>query len=217
MATNVRLRILIGAVKQAWPFWLMVTVIILSLWLSGRLSHVPATSVRYAGTLLQFCGLALVAHGLSETRRLFGRPSLGAKVVAWFSALKAVIVGPKPTNATLQAMSGNFTVKGRASLVHKAGPGSPLDRRVEILEGNLDRLRDETSERFTEVRQEITATREELGRESAVRQQEQQKASRTLEDLAVGGIHLEMMGFVWLLLGMLFTSVPEEVARLFWR
>jgi hypothetical protein len=32
--------------------------------------------------------------------------------------------------------------------------------------------------------------------------------------VAIGGIHLEFVGLVWLFLGVLGASLPEEIARL---
>jgi hypothetical protein len=35
-----------------------------------------------------------------------------------------------------------------------------------------------------------------------------------LEELAVGGLHLEWVGLSWLVLGVLGTSIPDEIAKL---
>jgi hypothetical protein len=57
-------------------------------------------------------------------------------------------------------------------------------------------------------------------RESDERRKADEMLSEKLKQLAVGGLNLEVIGLVWLLLGTVGTSIPEEVAwvirRLFW-
>ena len=49
----------------------------------------------YAGTILQLLGVFLVAYGLSEVRRSFGRRSFLAEVRAWCMAWAGVFRNPK--------------------------------------------------------------------------------------------------------------------------
>jgi hypothetical protein len=50
--------------------------------------------------------------------------------------------------------------------------------------------------------------------ESNNRQTGDANISKLLEGFAVGGIHLELVGLAWLLLGMFGTSIPKELADL---
>jgi hypothetical protein len=39
--------------------------------------------------------------------------------------------------------------------------------------------------------------------------------SRKLDMVAVGGLHIQMMGLWWLLVATFVTSIPDEIATLF--
>jgi hypothetical protein len=177
------------------------------------LSAKTSAGVRYAGTILQIFGLGTVAIGLSQVRRSFGRPSLVEKVVAWFRQLAAAFLPPKPI--TVQAnVVGVAIVAGEARVVVRASPGDSLDRRVTILEENLDRLRDEIDAKEKKVRTELSIVKAAVEREERARETEARRLSSQMEELAVGGLHLELVGLTWLILGVLGTSIPDELAKL---
>jgi hypothetical protein len=85
---------------------------------------------------------------------------------------------------------------------------------VAILEGNLTRLQDELDVQRNEIGQGLDAVRDALGREQRVRETESCRMTVRLEELAVGGLHLEWVGLSWLVLGVLGTSIPDEIAKL---
>lgn len=61
---------------QGCPFWVLVGGLLLAYGLPLPFTSDPEDLNRYAGTILQFCGLILVAKGIADTRHLFGKPSL---------------------------------------------------------------------------------------------------------------------------------------------
>jgi hypothetical protein len=143
---------------------------------------------------------------------MFGRPSLLKTTADWFRQLATVVTGPRTVTGAGHALAGNFTVSGELSVRHRAGAGSSVERRLEVLEANFDRLQDETEGKFREVRKDFSSVREAMEAESAARSAADARTSTTLENLAVGGLHLEGVGLVWLFLGMLGTSIPDEIA-----
>ncbi len=54
-------------------------------------------------------------------------------------------------------------------------------------------------------------------REAAARQLADREIDKKIEEFAVGGLHLEFVGVLWLLLGTLGTSVPDETATFLMR
>jgi len=172
-----------------------------------------ATAVLYAGALLEMFGLATVALGLSEVRRSFGQPSIWQKLLAWARQVASAFRPPHPI--TLQAGAvGMAIVAGKARAIVGAGPDSSLDRRVAILEENLNRLRDEVDGIESEIKKEAGAVKDALIRERQARDNELRKMTARMEDLAVGGLHLELVGLTWLVFGGLGTSVPDQLAKL---
>lgn len=213
MPFTFRRQALIAALVDAWPAWLATFGILIAALFGWMLSHDGSTGVLYAGTMLEMFGLATVAFGLSEVRRSFGRPSLSQKFLAWLRQVAGAFRPPKPV--TLQANAGLMaTVGGQARLTVRAGPDSSLDRRVAILEENLDRLREEVDANESKIKKEVGAVRDALSREQQARDNEFRKMGAQMEELAVGGLHLELVGLTWLVVGGLGTSIPDQIARL---
>jgi hypothetical protein len=179
----------------------------------GAVLQRASAAVCYAGTLLQILGLATVATGLSHVRRLFGRPSLGQKTVAWLRQLAAAFHRPKPITARLNATLDDMTLAAEVRAPLSAGPQSPLERRVAILEENLDRLRNEVDAKEARLRRDLSAIKDSLGHEQQAREAENRQITAKMKELAVGGLHLEFVGLTWLFLGVTGASIPDEIAN----
>lgn len=213
MALTFRRRAFIVALKDPWPVWMVLSGIAVAAVLGFALSRNASGGVRYAGAILQVFGLGTVAGGLSRIRRDFDRPSLLEKVFAWLRQLGATF--RRPTPIALEAHAGGFfTVSGEARLIHKAGPDSSLDRRVAILEENLNRLRDELDAKDQKIRNDLSTLTGTIEEERRAREMEARRIRRRLEELAVGGLHLELVGLTWLTLGVVGASIPDEVVVL---
>jgi hypothetical protein len=59
----------------------------------------------------------------------------------------------------------------------------------------------------------IGTVRDDVQRETQERQAAEQRTFRQIEEVAIGGLHLEIVGLVWLFFGVLGTSIPDEIAR----
>ena len=97
-------------------------------------------------------------------------------------------------------------------MIRGVRPGATLDERVSILEENLKLLRDELDSRLQGVRQELGTVKESIERESQERRVADEKTARKIEEVAIGGLHLEVVGLVWLLLGVTAASIPDVIA-----
>jgi hypothetical protein len=87
-----------------------------------------------------------------------------------------------------------------------------LDERVSILEENLKLLRDELDSRLQGVRRELGTVKESIERESQERRVAGEKTARKIEEVAIGGLHLEVVGLMWLFLGVAAASIPDVIA-----
>ena len=206
-------RRLAAVLKEAWPTWLALAGVLVTFNLGCLVSSGLANAVRYAGTTLQILGLGTVACGLEKTRSLFNRPSIRASIGGWFRRFAAVFKAPKSISAQggLEAVA---KVRAEGQVVRGVRPGSPLDERVKALEENLNQLRDELDKKAQEVNRELGGLKKDLQQESQERQAADKGVTRQIEEVAIGGIHLEIVGLVWLFLGVLGASLPEEIARL---
>jgi len=217
MKITVRWRVLWGVLKDAKPVWIalcgLIGAYLLGRVLSALLSTDISARLRYTGMFLQLLGMINVAVGLRDMRRLFNRPSLGARAAAWFRALASAFTVPKPATMTA-SVSGAFTATGELSLVVRAAPNEPLERRVSILEQNLERLREEYHSKSQQLRQDLGEAKRNIEKESQERQATDAKLDRTIQEVAVGGLHLELIGLLWLIVGTLASTIPDEIVRL---
>jgi hypothetical protein len=105
-------------------------------------------------------------------------------------------------------------VTGEARLRLGAGPGASVEQRVSILEGNLNQLQDEVDTKVRELRNKSDELKNDLRREGEERRTADDAVTRRIEEVAIGGLHLEIVGLVWLTVGVVGASVPDEVAAL---
>lgn len=205
-------RVIAYAIRDAWPFGLLVTGIAGAALLGHLTSRDLPDTVRFAGTALQVFGLLVVALGLRSMRELFGRPSVAASVVGFFERLAAAFRpgGTAYSHVTL----GGMTAGGTGRSIFRPGPTSSTKRRLALLEQAVEELRNELDAQARDIRNSIAAVNKSLEKEELERRDENVKFKKLLDEVAVGGLHLESIGLVWLILGVVGTSIPSELARL---
>jgi hypothetical protein len=190
---------------EAWEFWVTIIVLVIlsvipKIWAPSN----PETIARHSGILLQLAGLITVAIGIHQTRHRFGRPTYRAGIKRWLADLKNAALLPPITGSghvtgDLRAhASGSATVS--ATLTRAT---STLEERLEDLEGVVDDLKKRLSESIRDNSQAMQAIREALAGEKADRERSNADLRSLLEEQSAGGLHLELMGLVWLLFGTL--------------
>ncbi len=100
----------------------------------------------------------------------------------------------------------------------KVRTGAPrdasLERRVGVLEDNFAALDGEVDQ----LRRGLDKTERDQTNRTDAERLEREKADaemgRKIEEVAVGGLHLEAIGLTWLFAGVLLATVPDETARL---
>jgi hypothetical protein len=175
----------------------------------------PGDVIRHAGAFLQFAGLALVAHGISDLRSRFGGPASG------LSRLRAMIVRAwrrtfrRGRHQVVEIVGVSASGSGSSSVLAK-GYRTPtnVEERVAILERQLQDERRRIDEVVERIRVESEARAAAEERESRARADADQRLEQTLRDLAIGGLFFESIGLYWLAVGIAFDSWPEELAIL---
>jgi hypothetical protein len=81
-----------------------------------------------------------------------------------------------------------------------------------MLEENLKLLRDELDTKLQGVRRELGTLKESIDHESQERRVADEKTARKIEEVAIGGLHLEVVGLIWLFLGVTAASIPDVIA-----
>jgi hypothetical protein len=110
---------------------------------------------------------------------------------------------------------GIVTTDGGEVRLHISAPvGASLERCIEILEENLNRLREELDHRAQRFQDKLTFVERQILEEGDQRQAADKAISLQIEEVAVGGLHLEIVGLWWLILGVVGTSIPNQLAKL---
>lgn len=193
-------------------FWIAIAVVLLAVTFALRRGTDEAV-IRFVGMALQLLGIGTVVWGIRETRAFFGRPSLFALGKRWFSQfppLKTRIVHAKG-NATL----GQVTGTGRGHALSVVAPDAPLDERVRALEANLNQVIKRFDLIANETDEELRKVRETLNQEARTRASEDDQLHHKLEATETGGLHISAMGALWLFVGVIFGSIPAELAKWF--
>src|SRR5690606_31056512 len=83
---------------------------------------------------LELAGLILIAWGYADLRTEFGRPSIREAAKSYLKEFLSALRSPRVVHIKATG-AGTISVSGSGTIVHEPRPISPLERRVEILEG----------------------------------------------------------------------------------
>ncbi len=192
-----------------WNFLFISLTVVVYMAVSGG----SELSLRIAGMVFQILGILSVFKGIQETRELFGHPGLTSMLLQWFRRR------PRFKQRTFEASgltaSITMSASGRGYMSANAALDAPLENRVEVLEKNLEHLRQQLYEMRGELEQEIRKSTESLQEEKNTRAEEDRKVLSKLETTETGGLHVSAMGALWILFGTICGSIPRELSMLF--
>jgi hypothetical protein len=202
-------------VVRPWPVWLMLIGISVAVTIGAFFGNTSYERAAWAATLLEIAGLGKVALDLHRVRKEYARPSVVDEITAWFRELPSVFRGPK--GRTIAVGAGEMVVVGsRIGVSVKAGPNSTLERRVQILEEELERVRDHMAAEHHDLVVKVDKIEASVATERNERTQGQHALQQKVADLAVGGLHLELVGLVWLFVGVALSTLPERIVTTIW-
>jgi len=191
-------------------FWVALGVTIVALLLAVR----PGTTeafVRLTGLVLQLLGVVTVVWGIGETRALFGHPSIVAIVrsrLARFPRFKM-----QPVTANGNSTSPGNKASGRADVMDSAGSDSSIEARVMVLEKNLFRTNQRIEHAQREFDSEVRNSNLALQREIQERTAEDQAIRAKLEATGTGGVHISVIGALWLFVGVTLSTASQEIFK----
>ena len=105
-------------------------------------------------------------------------------------------------------------VAGEASLRRSVGPGASLEDRLGVLEANFKQFEEETNRQFQIGTDKVSHLGSELHVERNARIQTDDETLNQIKDMAIGGLHIELIGVIWVILGILGASIPAECESL---
>lgn len=196
---------------EARHFWLfcllsLLTAVVIVLMGGSELAF------RVAGMLFQLLGVLTVLLGTEETRKLFGLPSLTFMLRQWLRRFPRF--KPRYVASVTSANLGQST-RGRGHTVAPIDPDATLEQRVELLERNTLHLKNMIFDVQRELEQAVQTISNSVEEERSARVTENQKILLKLETTETGGLHISAIGAIWILFGVVFSSVPKEPSSLF--
>ena len=195
--------------KASFLYLLLLGVLCCIFFIDLPLIECKEREVRWAGIVLQIIGFCLVGWQLIKISRKFGVPSFLSRIATYWRRF------PSPFKKNIElavgfsgTMSGNFDA--RVKVV--PGPHATLEKRVNILESEIKDLQgdlNKVNSTLNSQKDESKKSLEELRSDTA---KEMKQIKELLNNAFVGEIHLDWIGFFYLLAGIVLASGAPEIA-----
>jgi hypothetical protein len=169
--------------------------------------------IRYSGLAFELLGLLLVIRGIRETRTLFKKPSLRRFAAAWLRSWPSWRVAAHVRVGVGHAAVGDMTASLRGTAEISAD--ATLEQKVEALRLQMKVLTDDVATVRADHERRLSAQQDELANEKRARADGDAAIRVLIDESIAGGLHLEAIGVVWLLLGIVLSTASTEVAKLF--
>lgn len=197
-----------------WRLWMVVAVPLGSWALFSLLRVKPEGWIRYCGLFLEILGILTVAVGLRAKSVLFNKPGLKLQLREAISRFP-----PRPGTSRIVNISGTaaMSLAGTLGTMHGsiAPPreGAPLEERVAIVEGQVRAMQTNYNALSEQMRRQGDAAKSAIDQERSARERATGELKSKLEKLGADGIHLEMAGVVWLVIGATLATISSEIAK----
>ena len=186
-------------------FLILLLSVILSLY-----TWCNESSIRWGGYLLQFLGMVIAIHILHEVRKHFKLPSFRQTFFNWAKRF------PKwKKNIVIGAGSAEIAVMGMKAQCEVWTPDDPdisIEKRIERILKNLDRIRKEQSEHgrsIEDLKKSLEGHKKKVAEEN---KKLRDKFQSDLESLHASDILTSLVGLVWLMVGITLSSMAAEIA-----
>jgi len=200
---------------EGQPGWYTLLGLIAAWWAPLWLFTInPEVHMRWTGMLLQIGGVGTVAWGLSKTRELFDRPGIWQSIVRWVAAIPDQMRAPRTITASASGKLPLFSVSASVE-VHSSPGDKSLEEKVTWLLNQVEKLEGRISDLRREGREQEKKLESLIDEEASQRESADENINRQIEEVAVGGLHLELMGLVWLVVGIVLSSFPAVLGGIF--
>lgn len=192
-----------------WLLWFGIGLIAAAMAISLRFAPLAEDGLRYAGVFLELAGILTVVIGILDKRAAFNRPGFWVLLKQWvaqfpsFRSRSANVSGSAAITASGSIVSGHLTTR--------PGPGASLESRVIALESQLLSLQEHTNTIQQEAQERDQRLNARVDEESERRASEIQKLFKKFEEFGADNLHLETVGILWLVVGLITSNLPREI------
>lgn len=191
--------------------FMFILVLVAALTL-GLVTWHSETSIRFAGYILQVLGMIFAIDGLLDVRAHFEQPPLWQLFVSWLKRFPKWIRSVIVNVGTGQLVITGMKVRGEVWTPDK--PDQPIEKWIEGIVKNLDRIRKEQGE-HTKFIEELRDNLKEHKKKVADDSQKMEEKRRTeLESLLTSGIVKSLVGLIWLMVGISMSTMFPELFKL---
>jgi hypothetical protein len=132
-------------------------------------------------------------------------------VGAWLRLVWSFFVLPKPRNLVISPAAATAQATAFAPRVRVGpGPKTPLDERVRLLEDRAKQIEDEIDAVNAALSTDVSDIRQALKAVQAALQVEIKEIKTTQREVTIGDLGCEMAGVIFVLVGIIFATVPEQ-------
>ena len=189
-------------------FWLTLLVSSVALIFALR-PGVSESTIRLTGMVMDALGLFVVLFGIKGTRQLFDQPSLIKRMVNSIRSFPTFRV--KNVSGFAHFKSGGVTTSARGYATHGVKEDMSIEEKIEALKKNVDVINARIDSYQREADAEIRNLKNGLTDEKNTRASENSLIREKLEKSVSGGLHISLMGSIWLLIGIVLSNASQEL------
>lgn len=195
--------------NRARHFWLAITVAIVPfVWIY---TNPCEPSVRITGLFLQFFGIATVAWGIRETRKLFNHPSFFEKAIEWMKSFPPY--EGRTSSGSASASLGKLTGQAHSHNFNPIDPNSSVEERLDSITKNINIIYDRLNHTERDIDTKTKSITEAINQEKAIREQAFKETHNKIESANAGGLHISAMGVFWLFIGVTLSTASAEISK----
>ena len=170
-------------------------------------------SIRTSGYVLQILGMIFAIRGLLRIRAHFGQPKLRSSSFAWLKRF------PKwKKHYVINAEAGDYVIlsgKARVELWTNDNSADPLEKRIDGIVNNLERLKEEQRKNSEQI-DELQENHEKYKKEQKHKRVNMVNQFRSdLESLHTDDIVVSLIGLTWLTFGLSMSTMSQELSKIF--
>lgn len=163
--------------------------------------------VRVFGMWLQLAGVCLVIHGIGESRRFFNRPGFWKSLHLVFKELVDIFRATKIVSGSVNVNLPGVSAKGMVGTIRTK---PTTEERLDELERAMVEIRATIETRLNQLSENFDKV---INAERTARVHDHQRISGQLETVAIGSVRIQLGGAFYILLGVAFSSMPDEIVK----
>jgi hypothetical protein len=185
---------------------LIVVAVVISAWFQSELAF------RLAGLVLQLLGIISVVVNLHDTSKHFGK-GIFDPGRRWLG--RRPKLSPQGTNAVINATTLVPTAGVMMSVGHAPVVDIGVAERLDEIERHLKNMKMRQDEFEKETKKSLKQQTGALDEEKRVRASDDEDILEKLQTAVLGGTKIAIAGVVWLSVGVVMSTIPQELANFF--